>query len=70
MYLMTNAIWMLCMYAEFTNRIAYLSWFQYPVVLIYPFLKEQWGVNQYPLVKKIAYGHLVFTLFMELVFYA
>lgn len=69
-YLMTNSIWMLCMYAEFTNRIAYLSWFQYPVVLIYPFLKEHWGVNQYPMVKKIAYGHLVFTLFMELVFYA
>lgn len=70
LYLMTNAIWMLCMYAEFTNRIAYLSWLQYPVVLIYPFLKEQWGENQYPLVKKIAYGHLAFTLFMVYVFYA
>lgn len=70
LYLMTNAIWMLCMYAEFTNRIAYLSWLQYPIVLIYPFVKEHWGVNQYLLVKKIAYGHLVFTLFMELVFYA
>lgn len=70
LYLMTNAIWMLCMYAEFTNRIAYLSWLQYPVVLIYPFLKEQWGENQYPLVKKMAYGHLAFTLFMTLVYYA
>lgn len=69
LYLMTNAIWMLCMYAEFTNRIAYLSWFQYPVVLIYPFLKEHWGANQYPLVKKVAYGHLGFTLFMNFVFY-
>ena len=24
-YLVCNAVWMLCMYAEFTNRIAYLS---------------------------------------------
>lgn len=70
LYLMTNATWMLCMHASFNNRIAYLSWFQYPVVLIYPFLKEDWGENQYPLVKKIAYGHLAFTLFMRFVYYA
>ncbi len=70
LYLISNSIWMLSMYAEFTNRIAYLSWLQYPIVLIYPFLKEHWGPNQYSLVKKVAYGHLVFTLFMELVFYA
>lgn len=69
-YLMTNSIWMLCMYASFTNRIAYLSWFQYPIVLIYPFLKERWGGSQYPLLKKVAYGHLAFTLFMVLIFYA
>lgn len=69
LYIMTNAIWMLCMYAEFTNRIAYLSWFQYPVVLIYPFLKEKWGAKQYGTVQIVAYGHLVFTLFMEFIYY-
>lgn len=70
MYLITNSIWMLCMYAEFTNRIAYLSWFQYPIVLIYPFLNEKWGINQYKILRKVAYAHLAFTLFMTFVFYA
>lgn len=69
LYLMTNATWMLCMYAAFNNRIAYLSWFLYPVVLIYPFLKEHWGPNQYLSVKNVAFAHLAFTLFMVLVFY-
>lgn len=70
LYLITNSIWMLCMYAEFTNRIAYLSWFQYPIVLIYPFLNEKWGINQYKILRKVAYAHLAFTLFMTFVFYA
>ena len=69
LYLMTNAIWMLCMYSEASNRIAYLSWLQYPVVLIYPFLNENWGTNQYSTVKKVAYGHLAFTLFMVFIYY-
>lgn len=37
-YTLANAIWILCINASYTNRIAYLSWFMYPVVLIYPFL--------------------------------
>ncbi|MBQ0164145.1 MAG: EpsG family protein [Bacteroidales bacterium] len=69
LYLITNSIWMLCMYAEFTNRIAYLSWFQYPIVLIYPFLKEKWGNNQYKIARKVIYAHLAFTIFMEVVYY-
>lgn len=70
MYLTTNGIWMLCMYAEFTNRIAYLSWFMYPILLIYPCfaIKDQ----QHPLVmnrnKYIIY-HLGFTLFMIFIYY-
>lgn len=70
MYLLTNGVWMLCMYVEFTNRIAYLSWFMYPIVLIYPFLNEDLGPSRYMTFAKIAYAHLVFTLFMHLVYYA
>ena len=40
LYLCLNGIWMLCMYANFTNRIAYMSWFLYPIVLIYPLLQD------------------------------
>lgn len=70
LYTLANSIWMLCMYAEFTNRIAYLSWFMYPIVLIYPFLREDWGEGKYHTFKLVAYGHLAFTLFMAFVYYA
>lgn len=68
-YLLTNSIWMLCMYAEFTNRIAYLSWFMYPIVLIYPFLNIKWSERQYRQAITVAALHLGFTLFMTYVFY-
>lgn len=70
LYITINAVWLLCMYAEFTNRIAYLSWLMYPFVLIYPFLNEKWGKGQYRLFRKVVLFHLAFTLFMFFVYYA
>ena len=67
LYLCLNGIWMLCMYAAFTNRIAYLSWFLYPIVLIYPFLQEDWGENRYRTFSLVMLGHLGFTLFMSVI---
>ena len=70
-YLTCNGVWMLCMYASFTNRIAYLSWFMYPIVLIYPCFKIN-DIN-HPLVRnrnKIILLHLGFTLFMSFIYYA
>lgn len=66
-YLATNGAWLLCMYAGFTNRIAYLSWFLYPILIIYPFvtIKDE----KHPLVmkkKQVVWGHLLFTIFMML----
>lgn len=69
LYILTNSIWLLCMYANFTNRIAYLSWLMYPFVLIYPFLKEYINKNQYKTCVYVVYGHLLFTLFMSYIFY-
>ena len=76
MYLTTNGVWCLCMYASFTNRIAYLSWFMYPFVLLYPFLKEDLtgspmltGRRQYDFMTIVVKYHLYFTLFMDLIFY-
>lgn len=69
LYLCLNGIWMLCMYANFTNRIAYLSWFLYPFVLIYPFLNEQWGRDRYKKFALVMLGHLGFTLFMNVIYY-
>lgn len=69
MYLLMNGVWMLCMYASFTNRIAYLSWFMYPFVLIYPYYaiytSNQQGIEG----KKVIKYHLYFTLFMEIIYY-
>lgn len=70
LYICVNGIWMLCMYARFTNRIAYLSWFLYPIVLIYPFLNEDWGANKYKIFAKVMLCHLCFTLFMEFIYYS
>ena len=69
LYLCLNGIWMLCMYANFTNRIAYLSWFLYPIVLIYPFLQEQWGKARYKTFGLVMLGHLGVTLFMDIIYY-
>lgn len=69
LYLVTNSVWMLCMYANFTNRIAYLSWFLYPIVLIYPLLNLEIIPDQYKLLKKVVFAHLGFTLFMHFIYY-
>lgn len=64
-YLFTNAVWMLCMYASFTNRIAYLSWFMLPIVTIYPFLTCKIDKSQYLTMNKFVGIYLAFTIFSE-----
>ena len=68
-YLITNAIWMLCMYAQYTNRIAGLSWIMYPVLIIYPFMKLNWGNNRSRILRLMVLGHLSFTLAMNFIYY-
>lgn len=68
-YLLVNSIWMLCMYANFTNRIAYLSWLMLPIVLIYPFFDKLFVYNQYKKLNMVAWTHLGFTIMMQFVYY-
>lgn len=70
LYLVLNGIWMLCMYAEFTNRIAYLSWFILPILIIYPYLNEYVNSQQYKILNKVVYVQLAFSLFMNFIYYA
>ena len=70
LYIMTNSLWMLCMYAEYSNRIAYLSWFMYPIVLLYPFISREKNLFQGKYLRWVVYGHLGFTLFMHFIYYA
>ncbi len=69
-YTLTNSVFLICTYGESINRIAYLSWLMYPIVLIYPFLNIIWSKRQDIYMKYAVYGHLGFTLFMMLIYYA
>lgn len=66
-YIYANSFWVLAIRALFSNRIAYLSWFIYPIVLAYPLLN-------FPVFKKnhsqktawILLGHFGFTTILWL----
>lgn len=68
-YLLMNSVWMLCMYASYTNRIAYLSWFMYPFVLLYPYYAMYTSDNQLIKGRKVLMYHMFFTLFMVFIYY-
>jgi len=38
LYIITNTIWLYFIYFPYTNRIAYLSWFLIPVLVVYPII--------------------------------
>lgn len=62
-YLSTNAIWMLCMYMPYNNRLAYLSWFLLPILICYPFFKFKLYPTQYRTLNLIVGVYLAFTVF-------
>lgn len=63
-YLVTNAIWLLCMYANYTNRIASLSWCLFPLLILQPLLNEKISNNQHVILCWFVAGQLVFTTLM------
>lgn len=63
-YTLTNAIWILCINASYTNRIAYLSWLMYPIVLIYPFINIP-SIKRY--FKTVSGYHWLFTFIMKFI---
>lgn len=69
-YTLANSVFLLCTYASYINRIAYLSWLLYPFVLLYPFLNVYWSERQDVYLKYTVWGHLGFTLFMFFIYYA
>lgn len=70
LYTLVNGIWLLCIHANYTNRIAYLSWFLLPILLIYPYIKFYFDENQFKYYRSIVLLHLAFTAFMNFVYYA
>lgn len=69
LYVLCNSLWILVMYVPFNNRIAYLSWFLYPVVLVYPLFKIRFIPRQYSMLNKVVWIQLAFLLFMSLIYY-
>jgi hypothetical protein len=76
-YLITNAFWLLSMYAAFSNRFAYLSWCILPWVVIAPLIPNYTELGSRPgampsrpiLVGLALCAHYAFTYFMFFVYY-
>ena len=66
-YILCNSFWVMMIRASYSNRFAYLSWFLYALVLIYPCLKLPIWKDQGKKTALIMGGHLGFTLFMYLI---
>lgn len=45
-YIISNTIWMYFIYFPYTNRIAYLSWFLIPILIVYPIIYSSNLKNQ------------------------
>ena len=65
-YILSNTFWVLVIRANFSDRFAYLSWFLYPVVLIYPALKYRIWPNHHGKIAIIVFLHASFTYLMFL----
>lgn len=68
-YTLCNAVWLLCVEASYSNRIAYLSWLLYPFVLLYPVIVYYRHYGRRKFLTYVVFGHLAFTLFMHFVYY-
>ena len=68
LYVIANTVWIFLIYAPYTNRIAYLSWFIMPIIITAPFIsdiKHSIPNNK----RKLLYvmlGSIIFTILMEI----
>lgn len=63
-YLICNSFWILTIYVPFNNRFAYLSWFLYPILITYPFVKTTDFLNNQ--IKMVVLLNFLFTFIMSL----
>lgn len=66
-YLLTNAIWILVIRANFSNRFAYLSWFMIGLIIIYPLLKQRLFENTNRAIGNVLLFYFLFTFFMNVI---
>lgn len=63
-YILSNACWVLVIRMAFTNRFAFLSWFMYPLVLGYAFIRVHIWDDQDKKAAWALLGHTAFTIVM------
>lgn len=63
-YIIANIFWILVIRAEYSDRIAYLSWFMMPFLLLYPLLTERIVKGQNRKIALIMFCQLAFTYIM------
>lgn len=63
-YILSNAFWVMVIQSAFSNRFAYLSWFMYPIVLAYAFIRVPIWEDQDKKIGWALLAHASFTLFM------
>ncbi len=68
-YCLCNAFWVLVIRAEFSNRFAYLSWFMYPFVIVYPLINMPVWENQDRRTGQILLAYCGFTVFMNFIYW-
>ena len=66
-YILCNAFWIMLIRASFTNRFAYLSWFIYPILLVYPVLELPIWRRQGNKLNWIMLANVGFTYLMWLI---
>ena len=68
-YCICNAFWVIVIRSAFSNRFAYLSWFMYPILIVYPLVNLPIWKDQDRKTGLILAAYCCFTLFMQAVFW-
>ena len=63
-YIFANSFWVLINTIAYSNRFAYLSWFIYPIIILYPFCKFNFIRNQAIILAVLLIIMVLFTYFI------
>ncbi|HEY5592055.1 MAG TPA: EpsG family protein [Paludibacter sp.] len=66
-YLLCNSIWILVISSNFSNRIAYLSWFMMPILFVYPLVNFTCFKSKNLAISSVLFAYYAFTYFMWVV---
>lgn len=66
-YIITNSFWVLVNRSWLSNRIAYLSWFLYAIILVYPYLNPQGTQSRTKPLSLILIGNALFSYLMWII---